>query len=209
KRNRFVWEHAPLMRLHVQWYGAELFQFVVSFHHAIMDGWSLAMMLTELFQDYAAAISGKNAPAQALQVTYRDFVLLEQQTARSRESQSYWREKMKDAVVHTLPRWPHKPGKVAHEQTRGPETYYSGTLLSAVQELARSCGVPIRTVLLAAHCRVMKLLTGHSDITTGLVANGRPQCVDGERLIGLFLNTLPFRLKVKNQSWKELIRETF
>ena len=209
KRNRFRWDEAPLMRLHVQRYGDDVFQFIVSFHHAIMDGWSLAMMLTELFQDYAGLVSGNDAGVHAPQVTYRDFVVLEQRTARAEESQNYWRETMKNPVVHTLPRWPHQPQTVAHEQTRGPEIYYPGTLLRGLQELARSCGVPIRTVLLAAHCRVMKLLTGYSDITTGLVANGRPQCVDGERLIGLFLNTLPFRLQVENQSWKDLIKATF
>lgn len=209
KRNRFRWDEAPLMRLHVQQYGEESFQFIVSFHHAIMDGWSLAMMLTELFQDYVELLGGNESGIKAPQVTYRDFVVLEQETARADKSQKFWRENMKDAVLHTLPRWPHKPDTVAHEQTRGPEIYYPGTLLRALQEVARSCGVPIRTVLLAAHCRVMKLLTGYSDITTGLVANGRPQCVDGERLIGLFLNTLPFRVQVENQSWKELIKATF
>src|SRR6185295_11379740 len=46
KRNAFDWSVAPLMRLHVQRYTNDAFQFIVSFHHAIMDGWSLAAMLT-------------------------------------------------------------------------------------------------------------------------------------------------------------------
>src|SRR5438445_10431971 len=66
-------------------------------------------------------------------------------------------------------------------------------------------GVPVRTPLLAAHCKVMGFLTGQQDITTGLVSNGRPQTTDGERLIGLFLNTLPFRLRNADSSCRELI----
>ncbi len=208
KRHRFDWTEAPLMRLHVQRYTDRTFQFIVSFHHAIMDGWSLAMMLTELFQDYAALVEDKKSSIQKPQVNYRDFVSLEQRTIGSPFSQDYWRRKVENAVVHKLPRWPHNPEKKAHEQVRGPEIYYPASLLRAVQALARSCGVPIRTVLLAAHCRVMRLLTGHNDIMTGLVANGRPQRADGERLIGLFLNTLPFRIDVEG-SWRDLIGKTF
>ena len=59
KRNRFDWKKAPMMRLLVQRYTDTTFQFIVSFHHIIMDGWSLAMMLTELFQDYAALLTNK------------------------------------------------------------------------------------------------------------------------------------------------------
>jgi amino acid adenylation domain-containing protein len=209
KRNRFDWTQAPMMRLHVQRYSEKTFQFIVSFHHIIMDGWSLAMMLTELFQDYMALIANQHSGIEAPRVTYRDFVGFEQKTISSPESQMFWREKVADAQVHTLPRWPHQPDEKYHEQTRGPEIYFPESLLKSLQELARSCGVPIRTVLMAAHCRVMKLLTGMDDIMTGLVTNGRPQCVDGERLIGLFLNTVPFRIGVGAGDWRALIKETF
>ncbi len=209
KRNRFDWAAAPLMRLHVQRYSDDAFQFIVSFHHAIMDGWSLAMMLTELFRDYDGILSGVDKGINSPRVTYRDFIQLENRTVMSEESRRYWSETVANPVVHTLPRWPHKPKELAHEQTRGPEIYYPNTLLRALQQVARDSGVPIRTVLLAAHCRVMKLLTGADDVLTGLVANGRPQCVDGERLIGLFLNTLPFRVQIEADTWRDLIKKTF
>jgi amino acid adenylation domain-containing protein len=209
KRNRFDWTKPPMMRLHVQRYSDTTFQFIVSFHHIIMDGWSLAMMLTELFQDYMALLTNKNPGIEAPRVSYRDFVGFEQKTIASDDSQKFWREKVSDAQVHTLPRWPHKADHKYHEQTRGPEIYYPESLLKSLQDLAKSCGVPIRTVLLVAHCRVMKLLTGMDDIMTGLVTNGRPQCVDGERLIGLFLNTVPFRINVGAGDWRALIKETF
>ncbi|MGN6385071.1 MAG: amino acid adenylation domain-containing protein, partial [Verrucomicrobiota bacterium] len=208
KRNRFDWSKAPLMRLHVQLYSENAFQFIVSFHHVIMDGWSLAMMLTELFQDYMALLENKESNITSPKVTYRDFVQLEERTSHSPVSQDYWKSKLEGAQVHTLPRWPHKPERHGHEQVRGPEIYYPESLLAKLREIAKSTGVPIRTVLLAAHCRVMNLLTGQSDIMTGLVANGRPQTPDGERLIGLFLNTLPFRLQVEG-TWRDLIQQTF
>jgi NRPS condensation-like uncharacterized protein len=54
KRMPFDRSAAPLLRFHAQWYHEKVFQFIVSFHHACLAGWSLAAILTEIFQDYAA-----------------------------------------------------------------------------------------------------------------------------------------------------------
>jgi len=82
-------------------------------------------------------------------------------------------------------------------------------LSEGVKDLARRCAVPIKSVALAAHLKVMSLLSGHRDVLTGAVSNGRPEESGGERAIGLFLNTLPFRLRLPEGSWADLVRATF
>ncbi len=209
KRKPFDWSTAPMMRLHLQRYTDEAFQFIVSFHHVIMDGWSLAAMLTELFQDYDALLNKTGKTIAPPRVTYRDFVQLESQTIKSAEARDFWTKKLENPTIHQVPRWPQELCKKGREQVRGPEIYFDAAVFGALKRLASSAGVPIRTVLMAAHVRVMAMLTGQTDIITGLVANGRPQTVDGERLLGLFLNTLPLRLQLEGGSWKELVRQTF
>ena len=204
KRNPFDWIRPPLMRLHVQRDSDDAFQFIVSFHHAIMDGWSLAAMLTELFRDY----SGAQSPA-APRVKYRDFVALEQAAIASEAATEFWKRKMEGAAMLTLPRWPKSMRKGGHEQVRGTEIIFPREILQNLQRLARALQTPFRTLLLATHLRVINFLTGQTDIVTGLVTNGRPQTLDGERLIGLFLNTLPLRLTVDTGSWKSLVQRTF
>jgi aryl carrier-like protein len=56
KWRRFHWDQAPLFRVVVHRRGAERFQFTLSFHHAILDGWSLASLQTELFDAMSSAI---------------------------------------------------------------------------------------------------------------------------------------------------------
>lgn len=209
KRVRFDWQTAPLMRLHTQRYEEDCFQLIVSFHHVIMDGWSLAAMLTELFQDYTNLLAGKNEEIPTPRVNYGDFVALEQLAIRSETVKKYWSEKLQNPVIHALPRWPQSERRGGHEQVRGPEIIMPRAVLEGLKKLAHETGVPIRTVLLAAHCRVLSAVTGQKDILTGLVANGRPQCLDGEKLIGLFLNTIPFRISVEQPNWKTLVQETF
>ena len=209
KRRPFDWAVAPMMRFHVQLYTDKAFQIVASFHHIIMDGWSLAAMLTELFQDYAGWIEGKPANIASPRSTYRDFVALEQEVLSNDSIRQFWNQKLNDAPVQMLPRWPKAMRAGGREQTRGPEIIFPKEVLEGLQRLAHSTGVPLRTVLLTAHCLVMSALTGQTDVLTGLVSNGRPQSADGEKIIGLFLNTIPLRLDISGGSLKELIGKTF
>jgi amino acid adenylation domain-containing protein len=79
KRNPFDRAAAPLLRFHAQWQSDNMFQFIVSFHHACLDGWSLAAILTEIFQDYAALQRKTEQITSPPRATYRDFVALEKQ----------------------------------------------------------------------------------------------------------------------------------
>ncbi len=75
--------------------------------------------------------------------------------------------------------------------------------------LARTAGVPLKSVLLAAHLRALNVLTSSHDVVTGLVSHGRTETADSERVLGLFLNTLPFRRRLAGGTWLELVQETF
>ncbi len=69
--------------------------------------------------------------------------------------------------------------------------------------------MPLKSVLLAAHLRVLGLLSGTNDVVSGLVMNGRPESADSRNTLGLFLNTVPFRLSIHPESWREFIRRVF
>ncbi len=210
KRAPFDRTTAPLLRFHVQWHDDKAFQFLVSFHHACLDGWSLAAILTEIFEDYAALRLGKNRIIPPPRTAYREFVALEGQSVAAEEHRKFWMEKLADAGLQTLPRWPKSLCSGGLEQMRGPETQIEPDVLKGLKELARLAGVPLKTVLLAAHQRVMNLLYGQRDVTSGLLCNGRPEQVDGEKVIGLFLNTVPLRLHIAGGAeWVDLAQQCF
>ena len=210
KRVAFDRTQAPLIRFHVQLYSDKDFQLILSFHHSCLDGWSLAAVVTELLQDYAHLLEGQATDSPHPQVTYRDFVALEIEARRSDTARRYWSAQMQDTTLARLPRWPKDLCEGGHEQKRGPEVVIPRQTVEGLRRLAQTAGVPLKTVLLAAHQRVMGFLYGQDDVVSGLVCNGRPENVDGERLIGLFLNTLPFRLKLKpGANWLGLVKETF
>src|SRR6185295_2427333 len=50
------------------------------------------------------------------------------------------------------------------------------------------------------------LLSGRSEVLTGLVSNGRPETIDGERVLGLFLNTVPLSVSLPGGTWIDLVQ---
>src|SRR5262249_30676184 len=91
KQLRFDWRQAPLLRFHVHRRAEDAFQFSFSFHHAILDGWSVATMLTGLFNAYAARDSEAGASAAVVSASYRDFVAAERAMLNSEAAREYWR----------------------------------------------------------------------------------------------------------------------
>lgn len=209
KRRPFDRSQAPLFRFHVQQRSTASFQLFVSFHHSCLDGWSLAAVVTEVIQDYSARLQGGTAGLTQPTVEYRDFVALELEALNSDTSRDFWSEKMKEPNLSTLPRWPKGMCPGGREQLRGPELQVEAEVLEGLKALAREAGVPLKTLLLAAHLRVMSFVGGQEDVITGLISNGRPEQADAEKMAGLFLNTLPLRQRLSGGSWLELVRETF
>ncbi|HVR97691.1 MAG TPA: amino acid adenylation domain-containing protein, partial [Thermoanaerobaculia bacterium] len=71
----FAPEEAPLLRFHVQHLGAGESQLFWTGHHVILDGWSAALLLAELFQLYQAVLAG-SAPPAAVVSTFREYIAL-------------------------------------------------------------------------------------------------------------------------------------
>src|SRR5689334_8586583 len=85
----------------------------------------------------------------------------------------------------------------------------SPSLNEGLRRVARIARVPIKSVLLAAHVKVLSLLSGRSDVMGGLLCNGRPEEMDGTQVRGLFLNAVPLRLQLQDGNWLELVRQAF
>ncbi len=210
RRRPFAWERPPLVRFALHRRTDQTVQFSLIFHHAILDGWSFASFLAELFPRYRAALRGEVWPAEALSTSYREFVALERQALESELSQRYWRERLAEVTRSGASshggrsRAASRPGQLLIREIPLPEQMGVG-----LRRLARLAAVPLKSVLLAAHVRVRSVLEGSREVVTGFVSNGRPEVGDGERVLGLFLNSVPFCLKLAGGSWVELAQTVF
>jgi amino acid adenylation domain-containing protein len=213
KQERFDLSRAPLIRFHVHRLTDELFQFTLAECHAIFDGWSLTSTLAEIFNTYSALLAGRNPPLQPPPATtYRDFIRLEQEAIKSVEHRAFWQSQLAGFTPLRLPRWPQVSAQSTAPQE--PRILSKGlpippSLFNDLQALARANSVPLKSVFLAAHVKVMSLVSGQTDLLLGLLTNGRPEEKDGEQIRGLFLNTVPFGIHLVDGTWADLLRQVF
>ena len=217
QRRRWVQEEAarpfdpalpPLLRVIVHTAG-EQFDLNLSFHHAVMDGWSDASLVTEIIRRYEARLRGEAWQADVIATRYRDYIALERAAIASQASQAFWLEHLRGYE-------PTRPQRVAPlaNITNVPagdelEDYVAipidQTVVAGLHEAARTAGATLKTVLLAVHMAALRTITGRADVATAWITHGRPESVDSHAMIGLFLNALPFRLRLEHESWLSLI----
>ncbi len=199
---------APLFRVVVHLISDGEFHFWWSFHHAIMDGWSLHSAVSELFAGYQAARHGPPPAFPAPRTRLRDFIALERDALDDDEQRDFWAGELAGAEPALLPlparREPAPDGTVGVRWEEVP-----GPVLAGLTGLAERLRVPVRTVLLAAHLRVCAELLGRRDVITGVIGNGRPETADAEDVKGLFLNTYPLRVHLPSASWSDFARAVF
>lgn len=198
----------PLIRYAIHVSSGDYFQLSYSFHHEIIDGWSDAFMVTELLRDYFSRLNGEEFRPQTPQATFRDAIAQEQLALANPAFKEFWMGEFEDAHLMRLPRLaaPHRADK-GERQIVKFEIPIDHETSDALKELARSLAVPVKTLLLAVHMRTMSVIGGSRDTTSYTVGNGRPENAEGHAVIGLFVNSLAFRLQLPaGASWRELVR---
>jgi amino acid adenylation domain-containing protein len=209
-RRPFDWQRPPLVRIRVHLQSDERFQLTLTEHHAILDGWSVASILTELFNAYSKLATGEEPPLAAPPPnSFREFVALERQALASAECRGYWLRALGDGVRTPLPRWPGAAGDGAPLRHEIVEILLPAATADRLRELARAASVPLKSVLLAAHLKVLGLLSGATDVVTGLSSDARPEESGADQALGIFVSMLPFRQRLAGGTWFDLARSTF
>ena len=156
-------------------------RFVLTFHHIVIDGWSLPILLQEIFAGYF----GQRLPAVT---PYRNFVswLAEQDQDAARQA---WQAALEGFETPTL------VAPAAQAGARGVESYrMSAETTRAIAELARSQRTTANTVLQAAWAQLLMTMTGQRDVAFGAAVSGRPAELAGaDSIVGLLINTVPVR----------------
>ncbi|MBI2697452.1 non-ribosomal peptide synthase/polyketide synthase, partial [Mycobacterium nebraskense] len=159
-------------------------RFVLTVHHIVMDGWSLPIVLQEIFAGYYR----ERLPAAA---PYRGYLtwLANRDVAAA---QAAWRQALDGFDTPTLVRPPGQAGR------RGVATFgVPAETTRALSGLARSSHTTVSTVLQAAWAQLLAWLTGQDDVVFGAVVSGRPAELRGaESMVGLLINTVPVRATI-------------
>lgn len=187
---------APLMRMALFRIGPDQHRFVWTQHHIIFDGWSSAILLDEVRTFYAAVPDGtlRTLPQP---VPFREHVaaLLGQDAAANR---AFWAQTLKD-VPWPRPLLLHAPATPDGTGHAERERLLDAARTASLMACARACGVSLGTVLQGAWATLLGHYGDTDDVTYGVVVSGRSGSVPAaDRMVGLFINTVPLRVRIEN-----------
>ena len=206
RKKPFVFNGQCLWRMKVFLINEEKVCLSWIFHHSILDGWSVASFMTELINTYSKLKEG-DFVVTPLKSSYRDFIVEQSMTKKKEEIIQYWKQELSEYKRFELPNF--------EEGTKGIENRnnvitqeINQNLLLGLKEVAQHHNTTLKIICLSAYLQVLNMISYESDITMGLVENNRPVKEDGDKILGCFLNTVPFRINIKKgMYWSDLITE--
>jgi amino acid adenylation domain-containing protein len=193
RRRRFTLTDAPLLRLALIRLGALGDVMVWTYHHVILDGRSLPIVLGDVFARYDEAAAGQS-PAPAPQPTFRDYV--EWLVGRDwSASEPFWRARVSGLAAPTeLAIKPVVPGSPpAYNEI---ETTLDEAISARVGSFAAVHGLTVNTVIQGAWGLLLQRYSGQSDVVVGVTRAGRGGVPGAAGMVGLLLNTLPLRVRI-------------
>ncbi|ARK73155.1 non-ribosomal peptide synthetase [Burkholderia pseudomallei] len=195
---------APLMHVHAACDGEhERWVARVLFHHLSIDHTTLERVIEE-----ARAIGQGRAEDLPRPVPFRNFVAQARLGVSEADHEAYFRAKLGDIDEPTAPFGllsVQGDGREIAEAARTLKPELSG----ALRGHARRLGVSAASMMHVAWGLVLSRTTGRQDVVFGTVLFGRMQGgAQSDRALGLFINTLPVRMRVAQTGVEASVKET-
>jgi amino acid adenylation domain-containing protein len=182
-----------LMRVGAIATGINRWRIVWTFHHILMDGWCMNLLQRELFVIYAALLEGL-APQLPAPVPYRDYIR-RLQAVDAAASLAYWRQALEGFETPVAPLGARRGQPWGELRQHGFELDAAQT--SALRAASAACHATLNNLVQAAWALLLARYNGVDDVVFGAVVAGRPHDVVGiDELVGLCINTVPFRLRI-------------
>ena len=202
-------DRAPLLRFSLIRLGREL-AFIWTFHHLLLDGWSLPLVVEELMSVYAALRQGRE-PVLPPTPPFSDYIAWLQRQ-ESAPAELFWRRELAGFTApHPLGIEP-PLGAQAISGYAEHELQVSREVTAELQALAARHKLTLQAVTLGAWAVLVSRYSGEEDVVFGNVVSGRPAALPSvETMVGMFINTLPVRARVNGAEplapWLQRLQE--
>ncbi|MEL6928912.1 MAG: condensation domain-containing protein, partial [Cyanobacteria bacterium J06600_6] len=203
KKQGFDLKRSPLIRISLIRFTEDTYKLVWTQHHLILDGWSSSLILKEFFTIY----NGYQCQAS---IPYSQYIawLNSQDTVAS---ENYWRNKLQD---FTEPNDLKIYGQELEHNSvsKSQEIKLNSRLTSDLKLLSTQHNLTLNTIVQGAFAILLSRYTNCQDLVYGTTTSGRPATFSGiESMVGLFINTLPMRVKLADSElllpWLEKLQQ--
>ncbi|WHZ21723.1 MAG: polyketide synthase module [Nitrospira sp.] len=212
RRQGFEFRRAPLLRLRLIRTGAQDYALLYTHHHILLDGWSFQLMVRDLLDCYGALIQGEQPKLDPAR-PYRDYIAwLQRQDLK--EAERFWRTYLTGFTTPT--RLPAAESSPSSEPSLLPFAEQTVVLSFGDSErvgaFIRQQRLTLNTMMQGAWALLLQRYDQGADVVFGTTVSGRPPDLEGaDTMVGLFINTLPVRVRVDDDvqvsSWLKVLQE--
>ena len=188
--------------------GAGSYELVWSIHHILMDGWCLGIIFSDLIRLYRSFRLGDQSELEA-PTPYVNYIKW-LRTQDKEEGITMWKDYL-DGYDHYagLPKLGNGNGeKIFKYEKEECKIIIEDSLVVKLNKLARENQVTINIIFQTIWGILLQKYNDCHDVVFGAVVSGRSPEIPGiENMVGLFMNTVPIRVKSqKDQRFPELLR---
>ncbi|MEM9489440.1 MAG: condensation domain-containing protein, partial [Myxococcota bacterium] len=185
---------APLLRMTTVRTGPDVYQLLLTYHHILLDGWSIPLLLRDVLQVYRGLSRGEEPQLPKVR-PFRDYIAWLGQQNRS-QAERYWKDSLRGIESPTS--LGVTTGGDSTHVYRQIRTQWSRALTERAQATARSCQVTMNTLFQGLWGLLLSVYSGDRDVVFGTVCSGRIPAITGvETMLGLFINTMPVRVRIQ------------
>ncbi|MBB5635252.1 amino acid adenylation domain-containing protein [Pedobacter cryoconitis] len=185
RKNPFDVSKAPLWKASV--FGHKKYNILIfQFHHAILDGWSVASLNTELY-NLCQRLLTESEQVSLLPLTgsYKDFIIESLIAKREGADETFWKQELSGYKRLDI--------FLKEDNLQMCEWTCDSAYIERLQEKLKRDKISLKGLFFGAYLHCLGMMTYDDELTVGLITNNRPVREDGDQLLGCFLNSIPFR----------------
>jgi amino acid adenylation domain-containing protein len=185
-----------LARVRVLRLGEQSWEVVWTFHHILLDGWSVGVLHDELMQIYRDLRAGRRPALPPPSPFARYIAWLEKRDPSA--SLAYWASYLAGyEQLATVPA-PARADRQAPYALRVRTVPLPPATIARLRAVAAALGATVSVLFHAAWGLVLGRYNGTGDVVFGSIVSGRPAELPGiDRAVGLYINVVPVRVRVR------------
>lgn len=198
KSLKFDFMNSPLIRFYYVKEESNASHLIISYHHILLDGWSITYIIEQIFGNYQNVAQGK-----PILISYNNYfqqiVDREETNVVDAKIEKYWEEEIEKIVP------------VEIEQKSGGSNlksiFIEEDIVASIIEYAKNNKVTVNSIFLAAY---IKALIGEAGKKTlGITLSGREDVSEEEMAaVGCLIKTLPINIDLhKETEFKKLVQK--
>lgn len=192
----------PLVHIGLMPLGPDSHLLILVIHHIISDGWSVALMLKELMQYYAAFSKGEKQETPPLAIQYKDYCNWQQQRLQgptAQAGQQFWKAEFPSPIDPL--NLPINFPRPAIQDFKGAVSrfYLDEALYANITAFCRAQQLTLFHFLRGTVSILLSKMAGQSTVVMGVPVAGRQHAQLLDQL-GLYVNTLPLKTVVEGET---------